>query len=394
MKGNLRVILFFSLIFQVEVFSSPKAPSTKKIMDEVFYSFVELIPYMGSEKKFKDPKNETKIQEHLLNLSKTFSAASHQKKMHSLGFRPSVDVIKEHISETIDVFNLKRKVFALKRLQALGGLCSSCHSQLPELGSGNFSRHLNSVTLNQFSSKFDYAEFLYTIRKYNKSVRYYIDSINDRLKINKNLKGKKNIEGDSDFTEKNLNTSLKRILSIFTKVNYNPQRARSLMEGFQNNSQISQVTREEIKDWIVELKKWEGISLSINNEKDLDLFIKNHLSILNSQGEAVNAAYDIVYLIASGKLFKFINAFPTSPSTPKALYYLGKAERRLNNNYFYSLSELYLEECIHRFSKNPFAKKCFEQYEDDLVMGFTGTAGTSIPEDEKAKLEALRKILK
>ena len=70
------------------------------------------------------------------------------------------------------------------------------------------------------------------------------------------------------------------------------------------------------------------------------------------------------------------------------------AEKRLSNTYFFTLSELYLKDCIKKYSSSSYAKKCYNLYEDNILAGYTGSSGLDIPVDEKEELKRLKKYLK
>ena len=48
------------------------------------------------------------------------------------------------------------------------------------------------------------------------------------------------------------------------------------------------------------------------------------------------------------------------------------------------------EACVRENPKTPLARRCFQQLSDRVYLGFTGSAGTFIPEEELARLTELR----
>jgi hypothetical protein len=108
----------------------------------------------------------------------------------------------------------------------------------------------------------------------------------------------------------------------------------------------------------------------------------------------LNGESDITLLVASGVLSKYITDNPLSPQAPEILYWLSLAERRLSSTYFFSLSDLYLKDCITLYPKSPYAKKCYQEYEDNITFGFSGSKGTDIPIEEKQELDRLKRALK
>ena len=99
-------------------------------------------------------------------------------------------------------------------------------------------------------------------------------------------------------------------------------------------------------------------------------------------------------LVSSGVLSKYLNDNPKSKLVPEILYWLSIAERRLSNTYFFSLSDLYLKDCVRLYPKSKYAKKCYQEYADNIEFGYSGSSGTDIPVEEKQELEQLKKYLK
>jgi hypothetical protein len=71
------------------------------------------------------------------------------------------------------------------------------------------------------------------------------------------------------------------------------------------------------------------------------------------------------------------------------LLLLAKIERDLATVQFYALGDVYLQECITRFPKNPVAKKCFQEYSVSIQQRF----GPTVPEYLTNSLQSMRKEL-
>ena len=127
----------------------------------------------------------------------------------------------------------------------------------------------------------------------------------------------------------------------------------------------------------------------------IDDFIKTYLlpleDIKEIQGLGDN---DITLLIASGILSKHLNDNPKAENAPEILYWMSVAERRLSSTFFFTLSDLYLKNCITSYTKSPYAKKCFNLYQENLEFSFTGSNGRDLPPEEKMELSRLKKFLK
>ncbi len=367
----------------------------KAVMNQVYESFVKIIPYIYSDKLIFESKDKHKLDELLVNmneLSVAFKNAKHVNFLKIPGFKPSLDTINTHIQETIDSLNAKNMVFAHARLKAMTQLCVSCHSQLSDQVSKNaFGAVISGIKRDQFESDFQYANYLYLVRKFTESKAAYELAIKNALE--KTSIANKNSLADDKIINGEIFTSLRRVLSIYTKIGLHPNEAITFLKKYQNNPSISKFTKADIKVWITSLEKWK--KFDINQVKDINQFISTHLKSLENRQDIVNSGeHDITLLISAGVLSKYLNDHPKDQATPAILYWLSVAERRLSTTYFFSLSDIYLKDCIREFPTSEYAKKCFSEYEDQLTFGYSGSIGTDIPQDEKRELEKLRSLIK
>jgi|GEM_PF-461000 len=367
----------------------------KAVMNQVYESFVKIIPYIYSDKLIfegKDKKKQDELLNNMNELSVAFKNAKHVNFLKIPGFKPSLDTINTHIQETIDSLQAKNLVFAHARLKAMTQLCVSCHSQLSDQVSKNaFGEVLSGIKRDQFESDFQYANYLYLVRRFTESKVAY--ELGIKRALERTTQVGKNSLADDKIINGEIFTSLRRVLSIYTKIGLNPTEAIKFLKNYQNNPAVSKFTKTDIKKWIESLEKWK--KFDINQVKNINTFIDTHLKSLESRQDKVNTGeHDITLLISSGVLSKYLNDHPSDQATPAILYWLAVAERRLSTTYFFSLSDIYLKDCIREYSKSDFAKKCFSEYEDQLTFGYSGSLGTDIPQEEKRELEKLRSLIK
>jgi len=373
--------------------SKKKYNTTKQAMDDIFQSFVNLIPYSTDEMKWKDPNARAYIQGNLSKISEAFKSAKHLSAINLPGFRPSFDVVREHLEATIDAFNSNHKIFARTRLKATTQICLSCHSQLPQNKSQSLMKLVSQKTRNDFATDFEYAEFLFLVRDYPKAVRYYDSEIQSRIKLNKDLKNIHNNE-DSHYLDFSIEQSLRKVLTIYTKVDYAPQKAIDFLDGYKNQPEFNAGLIKELNLWIKDLKTWQASKFDkkLKNNKELDAFIAKHLAKFEKT-PATAGGNDVTLLIANGALYSFLNAHAKSDKVPEVLFWLAETDKVLNQSYFFSLSDIYLRECVSNYPRSPFAKKCYKSYEDSIFFGYTGSSGTHVPKEELEKLEKLKSYL-
>lgn len=392
MRRLLVICMVIGVVFSLGSGKKP-TPTVKKTMNSVFGGFLGLVPFMGDPMKFKDPANKEEIHTHLTTISNAFSNARHVKTFNLPGFNPSYEQVKVHLKETLEAFEVGQPDFARVRVRATGQLCISCHTQLKG-NRGSFGA-INSVARTDFNSDFDYAEFLFLVRNYRKSQRYYNKEITSVLKKTEELK-KLSKGMSSPYLGNKIDDSLGKMLTMHTKVKYSPSTAINILSKYEKENHLSGETKDRLKNWISSLKKLKSdktLTGKVKNSKQLDAFLKNHVRKFESELSMYDGSNDVELLVASGILYRYLYKSSKSSDTPKVLYWVSKIDRLLSSSYLFSLSDLYLKRCITDYSKSLWAKKCYKEYKDQVSHGYTGSSGTFIPKDERDELKRLKKFI-
>jgi tetratricopeptide (TPR) repeat protein len=377
--------VFSAAAFSAEPEIAPAEAQAKAVMSNVYDSYVKIIPYAYSTKnifgEFKNKKEKAELLKNLTDLSQFFKSAKHAELFQRPGFRPSLEAITNHLDETIMSVESDSFIFAQKRLNVIGALCVTCHSQLPESVSKNAFRDNIKEKRERFDSDFAYANYLYLVRRFDDSKKYFEKAINTALGTS------------TRSANQEVLASLRKIVSIDTKIKFNYEGARASIEKWEKDSRLSINDRKILKRWIDSLKLWKGFDPS--SIKSMPSFIEKNLSPLDMKKEIIfTGEEDVTLLISSGVLFNFLVENPDSALAPEILYWLSLAEHRMGQSYFFSLGDLYLKDCIRKYPSSPYAKKCYQEYADSIEAGYSGSSGTDIPAGEKRELNKLKSLLK
>lgn len=389
-----RMIVFFvtcsSLIGANLIAAEKSVPQdqaqAKAVMSNVYDSYVKIIPYAYSSKNLctdlKNKKEKEELLKNLNDLSVFFKSAKHAEFFQKPGFKPSLAAITNHIDETIISVESDSFIFAQKRLNVIGALCVTCHSQLPESVSKNaFRENIIREKRERFDSNFSYANYLYLVRRFDESKEYFNKSIDEALSVSG-----KNINQE-------VATSLRKILSIDTKIQFNYAKTLAFIEKWSKDSRLSLSDRKTVVRWGESLKGWKDFDPK--SIKSMPKFIEKHLSPLDLKKEIIfSGEEDVTLLISSGVLLNYLVENPNSDLAPEILYWLSLSEHRMGQSYFFSLGDLYLKDCIRKYPSSPYAKKCYQEYADSIEAGYSGSSGTDIPANEKRELIKLKSLLK
>lgn len=379
-------LLTISLLLISDAFAIEEAPSEAKIvMDRVHESFIKIIPYVYSESLLsglKEKKNEAEKEEviHTLNnISNFFKSAKHVETFQRPGFKPGLDTINNLMTETVQSVRNNSTAYAAKRLRSMTAICLSCHSQLKQ---DEFATGIPKASQSMFSRPIDYANYLTLMRKFPEAVKQY------ELALEQNLKNGAGKQSPEEITQ-----AFKRILAIYTKMEFKPEAALEIIKKYKNHTQLPAILKETLAQWESSLEKWK--SFNPKKQKSIASFMHKYLEpIRDEKAETAMGKNDVTLLVASGVLSQYLNDKPQSKLAPQILFWLGVADKQLGSTYLFSLGDLYLKECIQQYPKSTFAKKCYREYEDNLIFGYSGSSGTDIPEDEKKELARLKALIK
>lgn len=367
-----------SLLLSVVMLSS--FASTKDYMHVAFDSMMELSPYLVDEKKFTDPKSEEKIHTYIDNLLMAFKGVHSSNKLKTLDYAPSLSVMRQHLEETKIAFQHKQKFFARNRLNATQSLCITCHAQLKTKASQTVLSQMRAKAW-KMKSDFERAESFYVLRDYPTSIRYYEKYIEASLEKKKQI-------GFISFSK--IEGAFKRVLSYYTKTSFKPEKALSFVETYKGNKVLPVEFREDLNQWSRDLNKWVNDKklMKTTSVKDLETF---YLAKIEKQRESSRSIIDLMVL--SGRVLNILKYHRSNSEEPIALYWLGYADRALNFSYYYSMADMYLVDCIEKFPRHEYGKKCLNQYKESIQMGFTGSAGENIPDDLKNRIKKYEQLI-
>jgi hypothetical protein len=356
-----------------------KAP-LKSLMHQFLNRLEALRPYMGSPEKFSDPKNKKIILQEITALARLSKKADHNELLKNLNFSFSKGLLQNHLEETKKTFASGNKDYARWMLTSTTTACLACHSQLPDdqrnkwIGGGWSALTTKAVT-------FEDAQFAFATHRFDEGIEVYRKLVaefpGNGLKINQ------------------LEASIRRIVAYWARIKRDPFAAQKELAILLGQERVPEFIKKDIKAWIDAFKAWQKepeIDVKKISEVDLSQFADTQMEKAKWEG-GVDASDPrmVTHLRLSGILYEYLYFHPKSQITPKILYWLGVAESRLSNSFFFSLGDLYFKECMTSFSTNPIAKKCFEEYEDGLLVSYTGSRGTDIPSGIKKEMNKYKK---
>jgi hypothetical protein len=351
-------------------------PRLKSLMHTFYGQMIALKPYLVSDEKMKTAEGKKQVKKSLDILTRQIKKSPPETIDQAPGFRITYNLIGSHIQKTQEVFDRNQFEYTRMRLNAMTNFCVHCHAQIPSKSKSLIS--FAPFQADTFEKSFENAEFLFVTRQYSLALSH-LDELARKYP-------------DSNVDADQLTRLYRRKLAIFARVNRNPDAAITNLKQDLKNEKLPLDTKRNIESWIAAfevLKKEKANPEKMSDEKLLT-YIEKNIPADMSRRIAPDHSDAVNYLRFSGLLFERLMKIPESPLVPRMLYALALCEKYASEIYWYPMSEIYLKECVQKYPKTEFAKKCFKAYEKSM-LDRAGTASDS--EQIRQNIDALKKYL-
>ncbi len=379
-------VLFVFLFLGTTASSNPikekKTAEAQPVMGVFLDEVKSLYPYIVSYEKFSSKQKESEIKQHIEVLLKNSSQLSHFDSFKSLNFKLTTNVMQEHIARLSETFNSGNKIYAHWMLGSLLQGCASCHAQL----SSRVTPAYSLMPKDFKGSLFEKAEVFFATRNFSEALKNYNAIIESYPKLG---------ASEEKVSADQLETALRKKLAIFLRIERDPATALVNLNADSANEKLPKNLRELIAAWTKNLQRKELLGLSKAEKHSFSKLEKLSKTWLQEKGgdSLSNMNPDLApqILLLSGAWYEFLTSTSTPEQTASALYWLSISDRLLNMSYFFSMSDLYLRECIEAYPKSKIAKQCFKEFEKSIEFQYSGSRGLDIPAETKLLLNKLKK---
>lgn len=370
--------LFFTCLARAETpVLNPEFSSINAAMSKIGGVMVELFPVIMAKRELTAAE-QVKLGTDIDKLVDLFHAAEPFIRQKSGTYQVSYQLVLDHLQQTKRALDAKQLENARKRLYGLGSICTSCHTQDTRL------RTLFSGAERQsFSDDATFAEFNYLTRNYAEAVKAY-----DRY-----------LMADGPKTELELIQPLQRMVTIYTQIYNDPGEGARQLSRYTEIKSHTHRTREHLNGWIIGLKTLDASGAMRIKKPDFAALKKLVRKYIGPLDEPLPEVFlppeqEVSRVWLRGLLYHYLNTKPKEGEIAKILYWLAISDRSIGYNYYFSLADLYLKDCIINHSIDPYAERCFEEYNAFVSYTYSGSAGTFVPPEVEQELDELELVLK
>ena len=350
---------------------------TRSIMAQIFSSLTTVLPLSMDTKEFNDPKNRDKILTELRKMRDgTSSLVDHTKR-----FEGSYGFIAKSMSRDIkDIYNWYDKGATSESrylLQQVSENCVSCHMKLPDPGHAPKMDHFfKDVAVAKLSAP-EKARLQVALRQFDDALVTWEDMFKTWPKPN----------------ELFAMDTLPEYLKVVIRVKGDTKRGFTALDGLSKRVDLPKFMTREVTAWKTSLHRLSGEMTKTGNE------LARAEKIINNARQAMEYPMDrtgmVDYIVASGLLNRFLQDKAIKADKTSAAYYLlGITESLIGRSTWLTQTDYYLEASVRAAPKTKSALKSFEALEQQILMEYSGSGGTNIPDDVLSNLEELRGLVK
>lgn len=364
-RGNIA-----ALLDHLEAIQADGRSSTRATMAEIFDALRVLLPLAFDEKALGAPESTRNVEGALSRLAAAADALDEhgeRRELTHLGHSLAADAraARRHY----EAGRIRATGFAIGQLT---GTCVACHSRLP----GD-----DSKLSTRFVTREEIAKLPIDQRA---SIQYATRQFEGAQQSFEAL-----FASDVPAGDIGLMGLVDDYIELCLRVKQDPQRAVATLRQFAARDDLYPAQRDEVAAWIASLEALVARSpkRSALDEADALLAVATDTERFETSREAL-----VYHLAASGVLHRFIATQPESRQQVSDAYYrLGLIETRTGRSFWLSEAEAFLEASIHAAPASATAQEALLTLEDHLVVGYTGSSGTHLPDDVVQELDALRR---
>ncbi len=370
--------MFQALWMAAVVAAQPDAGVTKSKMHEMFDALLTLETLAAGD-QLRDAKNEKTIAVQLATLRSLQHAFSPDAASQEPAITALSTLFGNYAAETHRRFNAHELDGLGFRLKTFTAMCFACHSR--ERASSDFADFEQRTALLNLPA-IDRAQVLAATRQFDRSLAIYEEVLRAPI--------------DSERSILVFSRAMQDALSIVVRVKDDPPATLKLLQGAMDRRDLPVFLKQAIEKWLEDALSWQKERFVAISASPDELIRRAKRLISQNNGDRSllpDERSDVSYLRASAYLNLALGKNPRHKNRSEALYLLGVASGALKSPLLRDVDLLFFETCIRESPKTVMADRCFQQLSQRIYLGYTGSSGVHVPDDELDRLAQLRALL-
>jgi hypothetical protein len=351
--------------------------ATRAIMAQIFTSLTKVLPLTMSVDDFSKEANRPLILQELKQMSESTGALAKHTKSMDASFSFVAKSLTQDLKDIYGWYSKGATNEARYLLHQISENCVSCHMKLPDPGHApRMDAFFKDVSIQKLSAP-EKAKLQVALRQFD-----------DALATWETL-----FKSQARPSEIYAMDSLTEYLKVCLRVKSVPDRALQTLNSLSGRGDVPRFMQREVSQWktsLTQLKKEIGQS-----GKEIERSSKILKVAKSSMEYPMDRSRFVDFVVASALLNRAINDDKklSKNERAQAYYLLGTTESVIGRSAWLSQTDYYFESAIRTAPQSKFAKQAYEALEQQVVLEYSGSAGTSVPEDVDANLKELKHLI-
>jgi len=351
-------------------------PQTRSTMGAILGSLTVVLPLSLSDARYSDPAQREAVRAALQALAADGARLEAHGASQDASFGFLSRSLARDTREILERYEEERFAESRFLLHQVTDNCVACHSRLPDPNKHPVGARLFENSDMAALPPVERVELEVATRQFEQALDTYEDLFADP---------------STSPADLDLLGTLDGYLELCLRVAGDPERPAATFEKLARRDDVSPPLRRTLQAWATALRELaadEAREASLANAREL---IDAARSEARFEGDRRNL---VRYVAASALLHRRLAAGGLSAiELAQAYYWLGVIESHVGRSFWLSQTEHFLEASIRAAPQSPVAEEAYALLEEFVVSGYTGSAGTGVPEDERERLASLRRLL-
>ncbi len=360
-------------VFAVVVNAESKDPRPE--MQILAQEITAIQKYLLSENKFAAKENDAAIKKSLNSITGHLNGMKSGAFANDPALKVNLDLLDSHMKDANQAFQEGKKSFARYMIQSSMQMCIACHTRHK-----SYDFALPDGDLGDLSDA-DKAQYFFATRQFEKGKELHEKMVAGYPGNGSSLQQVRN--------------SLLSLAVFYARIKSDPLTGAAYFDKQAKRSDLPKYMTKEVAAWGKEFSAWAGEKRK-NLKSDAQKMAEAKRLLRKDDFQLVGDSdrnFHVRRLRASALLHEILEApGEKSPRKGEALYYLGQIYQRIAHIIFFRFGEMYLEACVREYSKTAVARDCYSALELAVSEGYTGSAGTDIPDSEQVRLMQLKRL--
>jgi len=359
-------------------------PTLSSSMQGLKNNLTHLLPIVLNQKKFNLPDHQSQISEEIKNLYQISKTVEHTKSMQETD--PSLRFISTAFTDDLrraqEGFASGQKEFARYTVINVTAYCIECHTRTssgPTFSTPQLEKAIVDLR------KIEKAEYHLATRQFDQALQEFESAIRENLQEKGNL-----------FE---LDKAVRYALAITIRFQKNPEKSLKIVRMVKESNRSPYFLKQSAMAWDLAIQKWQKEKSSKMNLKT-PVGINDALKVTQrlvdegrkSQYGIADRGGDIYFLRALSDLHLILARDMNKEQLGQALLLTAISFEAIRDLSLWSLHESYYESCIRQVPHSKWSSKCYQNLEESIYFGYSGSSGVQIPLDVQMKLSELKKL--